>query len=267
MDEVFKALADPSRRSLLDRLNTHGGQTLTELCSGMGMARQSVSKHLALLEGAGLVTTVWRGREKLHYLNAAPISEISERWIQQYHRRRVSALAGLKRALEDPEMSRPEFVYVTYIRTTPEQLWEALTDPAFTALYWGATFDSDWAKGSTYAVTQAGVRIEDPAQMILESDPPRRLSYAWHTVSPELAAAFGWSDDYAAQINGESRSKVTFDIAEEDDGMVRLSVIHDGFDEGSLMLESISGGWPRVLANLKTFLETGEARPLVRSGG
>ena len=84
MDEVFKALADPSRRRLLDSLNERNGQTLRELCAGLEMARQSVSKHLAVLEAANLVTTVWRGREKLHYLNAAPINEIAERWITRY---------------------------------------------------------------------------------------------------------------------------------------------------------------------------------------
>src|SRR3954463_9173042 len=140
IDDVFRALADPSRRLLLDSLNEPTGQTLNELCAVLDMARQSVSKHLAVLEGAGLVTTVWRGREKLHYLNAAPIAEITDRWITRYHRRRVSALAGLKRALEDTSMGRPEFVYVTYIRTTPERLWQALTDPAFTARYWGRTY-------------------------------------------------------------------------------------------------------------------------------
>src|ERR687885_2984617 len=101
MDEVFKALADPSRRQLLDRLNARGGQTLRELSAGLEMARQSVSKHLAILEAANLVTTVRRGREKLHYLNAAPINEIGERWITHYELERVHALADLKRALEE----------------------------------------------------------------------------------------------------------------------------------------------------------------------
>src|ERR1700751_1772598 len=98
IDEVFKALADPSRRLLLDSLNTRNGQNLQELCAGLSMARQSVSKHLAVLEAANLVTTVWRGREKLHYLNAAPINEIAERWINRYEQGRVHALADLKRA-------------------------------------------------------------------------------------------------------------------------------------------------------------------------
>ena len=132
MDDVFKALADPSRRLLLDSLNERNGQTLRELCSRLDMARQSVSKHLAVLEAANLVTTVRRGREKLHYLNAAPINEIAERWITRYERDRVHALADLKRALEDTAMDRPSFVYTTYIKTTPERLWQALTEPAFT---------------------------------------------------------------------------------------------------------------------------------------
>ena len=262
MDEVFKALADPSRRQLLDRLNAAGGQSLRDLCAGLNMARQSVSKHLAVLEAANLVTTVWRGREKLHYLNAAPIAEISDRWINRYHRRRVSALAGLKRSLEDPWMAKPEFVYVTYVRTTPERLWEALTDPAFTRRYWGCSFETDWQEGSSYALEQKGVRISDAEQLVLIADPPRRLSYTWHTFTPELAAAFGWSDEFLAKVAAEGRSTVTFDI-EPDGEMVRLSVVHEGFEEGSVVLESVSGGWPRVLANLKTFLETGDVVPLV----
>ena len=99
-DAVFKALGDRSRRMLLDTLRERNGQTLTELCAGLAMARQSVSKHLAVLEGASLVMTVRRGREKLHYLNPAPINEIAERWISQYDQQRLSALADLKRALE-----------------------------------------------------------------------------------------------------------------------------------------------------------------------
>src|SRR3954469_5228858 len=126
MDEVFKALADPSRRRLLDSLNSRNGQTLRELSSGLAMTRQSVSKHLGILETANLVTTIRRGREKLHYLNAAPINEIGERWITRYEQERVHALADLKRALEDNPMDKPSFVYTTYIQTTPERLWEAL---------------------------------------------------------------------------------------------------------------------------------------------
>src|ERR1700678_3021533 len=132
LDEVFKALADPSRLLLLDSLNARNGQTLRELVSRLDMARQSVSKHLAVLEAANLVTTVRHGREKHHYLNAAPINDIAERWITRYERDRVQALADLKKALEDTPVDRTPFVYTSYIRTTPERLWQALTEPAFT---------------------------------------------------------------------------------------------------------------------------------------
>ena len=100
MDEVFKALADASRRSLLDRLHVRGGQTLSELCEGLAMTRQAVTKHLAILEEANLVTTVRRGREKLHYLNPVPIHQIGERWIKKFERGKLAALSELKRQLE-----------------------------------------------------------------------------------------------------------------------------------------------------------------------
>ena len=124
MDAIFRALADPSRRRLLDRLNERNGQTLRDLGSGLDMARQSVTKHLAILEAAGLVTTVRRGREKLHFLNPAPINDIAERWIARYDRGRVQALADLTHALEAQPMGETAFAYVTYIRTTPEKLWK-----------------------------------------------------------------------------------------------------------------------------------------------
>jgi DNA-binding transcriptional ArsR family regulator len=107
MDAVFKALGDGSRRRLLDGLNNHNGQTLRELCAGLEMTRQAASKHLAVLEAANLITTVRRGREKLHYLNAVPINDIAERWIGQYDQERVRALADLKHALEDKPVNKP----------------------------------------------------------------------------------------------------------------------------------------------------------------
>jgi len=121
-DEVFRALADPSRRRLLDSVNARSGQNLRELWAGLDMARQSVSQHLAVLEAANLVVAVRRGREKLHYLSPAPINDIADRWISRYDQERVRALSDLKRALEDTPMSTPEFVYTTYIHTTPERL-------------------------------------------------------------------------------------------------------------------------------------------------
>lgn len=103
VNDVFRALADPSRRELLDALHKRNGQTLGELCDGMAMTRQAVTKHLALLEDANLVAIVWRGREKLHYLNPVPIHEISERWISKYERARLTALSALKKALESDD--------------------------------------------------------------------------------------------------------------------------------------------------------------------
>jgi DNA-binding transcriptional ArsR family regulator/uncharacterized protein YndB with AHSA1/START domain len=262
MDDVFRALADPSRRRLLDSLNTRNGQTLRELCAELDMARQSVSKHLAILEEANVVTTVRRGREKLHYLNAAPINDIAERWINQYDRHRVHALANLKRALEEgTTMDKPEFVYTSYITTTPEQLWRALTEPEFTMQYWQTTFDTDWNVGSTMTWSRKGVTTADPEQVVLESDPFRRLSYTWHSFTPEWAATVEISDDDYAKIASERRSRVTFEIEPVDDQRCRLTVVHDQFDPGSHVVEMVSGGWPHVISALKTLLETGSTVP------
>jgi uncharacterized protein YndB with AHSA1/START domain len=175
----------------------------------------------------------------------------------------VEALADLKRALEeDTTMEKPSFVYTTYIRTTPERLWQALTDPAFTKRYWGATFRSEWNEGSEMTWDMFGVSISDPEQVVLESDPYRRLSYSWHTFTPELARALEVTDEARDRIAAEARSKVTFDI-EALGELVKLTVVHDGFEPGSLMVTMVSRGWPPILANLKTLLETGETLPSI----
>ena len=157
-------------------------------------------------------------------------------------------------------MEKPTFVYNTYINTTPEQLWKALTEPAFTKRYWNTALESDWKVGSTITWDNHGVRIADPAQVVLESDPFRRLSYSWHTFTPELGAHFGFSDELQATLAGEPRSKVTFDI-EQDGPIVKLTVTHDGFEPGSTMIQMISEGWPHILSDLKTLLETGQTLP------
>ncbi|MGR6912685.1 ArsR/SmtB family transcription factor [[Actinomadura] parvosata] len=261
MDEVFKALADASRRRLLDSLNARNGQTLRELCAGLDMARQSVSKHLAVLEEANLVTTVRRGREKLHYLNAVPINAIAERWINRYDRRRADALADLKTALEDHPMANdPDFVYTTYIRTTPERLWQGLTDPAWTERYWGVKLDSDWAVGSPVTWESQGVTMKDPEQVVLESEPGRRLAYTWHTFTPEFARVAGFSADELDSLMNDPRSAVSFDIEQQGE-QVKLTVTHGGFGPGSAVRKGVSGGWPQILSSLKTLLETGQTLP------
>ncbi|RZU75672.1 uncharacterized protein YndB with AHSA1/START domain [Micromonospora kangleipakensis] len=268
MDEVFRALADASRRRLLDSLNARNGQSLRELCAGLDMTRQSVSKHLAVLAAAGLVTTTRRGREKLHHLNAAPINAVADRWIGRYDRERARALADLQTALESEPMQNPTFVYTTYLRTTPERLWRALTEPEFTRRYWGGvTLVSDWRPGSPLLWQDApDAEAKDLGQRVLAAEPYRRLSYSWHGFQPEHAAHFGWSDEELTARLGERRSKVTFEIEPYGD-TVRLTVTHDDFSPDSEMHRAISGqldgsgGWPELLASLKTLLETGEPLP------
>jgi uncharacterized protein YndB with AHSA1/START domain len=159
-------------------------------------------------------------------------------------------------------MNKPSFVYTTYIRTTPERLWQALTDPACTERYWGITLDSDWKSGSPVTLRQWGLTIASPEQVVLESEPCRRLAYTWHTFTPEWQDAardrIGFSEEFLERIAVEPRSKVLFEISELADELVKLTVIHDGFEPGSEVLETISQGWPHILSNLKTLLETGQ---------
>jgi uncharacterized protein YndB with AHSA1/START domain/DNA-binding transcriptional ArsR family regulator len=254
-DEVFRALADSSRRRLLDMLNARNGQTLRELCAGLDMARQSVSKHLAVLEAANLVTTVWRGREKLHYLNAEPINAIADRWINQYDRRRVQLFADLKTVLEADTMSDNDFVYTTYIRTTPERLWQALTDPKFTDQYWHVHHETDWKVGSEILWHMGDVTMAGPGQVVLEHDPYRRLAYTWHHITPEFAKAVEIDDELYEKISREPLSKVSFDLEPVGD-QVKLTVIHGGFEPGSELRPLISDGWTQLISDLKSFVET-----------
>jgi len=159
------------------------------------------------------------------------------------------------------------FTYTTYIHATPDQLWKALTDPAFTKRYWrhqraGAkSFCSDWKTGSTWALVheEVGLIVSDPEQVILESDPSHRLAYTWHTFTPEWAATVGMDAVTADTWRAGPRSRVTYDIADVGHDVVKMTVVHDGFEPGSPVLEAISNGWPAVLASLKTLLETGSA--------
>jgi uncharacterized protein YndB with AHSA1/START domain len=135
-----------------------------------------------------------------------------------------------------------------------------LTDPAFTQRYWQTELYTDWAKGSPVTWNNHGVLISDPGSVVLESDPYRRLSYTWHTMTPELAEKFGWDQEFAAKLAAEPRSKVTFDIEPVTQGM-KLTVIHDGFEPGSTIVQMVSGGWPDVISSLKTLLEIGDPLP------
>jgi uncharacterized protein YndB with AHSA1/START domain/DNA-binding transcriptional ArsR family regulator len=237
VDEVFKALADPTRRYLLDQLHEQNGQTLAELCARLEMTRQSATQHLALLEAANLVATVRRGREKLHYLNPVPLHEIQQRWIDKFEQPRLRTLSAVKRRAEETMSDRPTFVYVTYIESTPELVWEALTDADLTARYWGHANVSDWAVGSRWEhVRIDGSGVVDVTGTVVESAPPRRLVTTWD--------------------GADDPSQVTFEI-EPYHEIVRLTVTHENLADESDRAE-VGFGWPAVLANLKTLLETGQ---------
>jgi DNA-binding transcriptional ArsR family regulator/uncharacterized protein YndB with AHSA1/START domain len=278
MDEVFKALADRTRRRLLDRLSDQNGQSLRELSEGLGMSRQAVTKHLAVLSEAHLVSVHRQGRQRLHYLNPVPIHDIADRWIGRFSRGHLHALADLRHTLENESESeyamsdnaatgtheladgRPAFVYVTMIRTTPERLWQALTDPAFIRRYHGGFGpESDWEVGSPvrWSMSPEG-DYRDYGQRVLESEPHRKLSYTWHNYQPEMAEMFGWSEEKLAELRKEKISKVSFHIERAGADTVKLTVVHDDFEPGSEMLKGVSQGWPAILSNLKSLLETGE---------
>jgi uncharacterized protein YndB with AHSA1/START domain/DNA-binding transcriptional ArsR family regulator len=242
-DEVFRALADPTRRDLLDTLRERNGQTLGELCGPLEMARQSATQHLGVLESANLITTVRRGREKLHYLNPVPLWTIQERWIHKFERRRLRALSAIKHRAEENRMTdRPTYVYVTYIESSPERVWEALTDADLTAQYWGHSNVSDWQVGSSWEHQRVdGSGIADVVGTVLKAEPPRRLSIT-----------------FGAPSGAEESSVVSFDI-EPYHEIVRLTVTHEGVADEAW--EAVSAGWPAVCANLKSLLETGRVLP------
>ena len=240
MDEVFRALADPTRRSLLDELFEQDGQTLGALEQRLPMTRFGVMKHLKVLEEAGLVVPKRRGREKLHFLNPVPIQLVHDRWVSKYAKAWTAPLSRLKRDLEEDLMEK---VFEIYIKTTPERLWEAITDPELRRKYnFGVGVDSDWTPGSAYRGVHPGAGITISEGENLEVDPPRRLVQSITAL---------WSD----AVRDEGASRVTWDIEPVGDSC-RLTVTHDQLREGAS--DELYGGWPMILSGLKTLLETGE---------
>ncbi len=239
MDKVFKALADPTRRQLLDALFEHDGQSLGSLEARFEMSRFGVMKHLKQLEEAGLVVTRKRGRVKLHFLNPVPIRLVHDRWVSKYAEPWVAGLSSLKHELE----STMEKIYEIYIRTSPERLWEAITDPEIRAKYhFGSEITSDWSEGGHFEMGNATAGIVLGEGTNLEVDPPRRLVQTMTAL---------WGDD----VKAEGESRITWEIEQVQDSC-RLTVTHDQLREGAN--EQLYGGWPMILSGLKTWLETGE---------
>jgi uncharacterized protein YndB with AHSA1/START domain len=239
VDLVFKALADPTRRSLLDELFRQDGQSLGMLEERFEMTRFGVMKHLKLLEEAGLVVTRRRGREKLHFLNPVPIRLVHDRWVSKYAEPWVAGLSDLKQRLE----SQMEKIYEIYIRTTPERLWEAIIDPDIRSKYnFGAGVASDWKVGSRIDVDVAKHGVHLGEGEVLEVDPPRLLVHTMVAL---------WDDE----VKSEGASRVTWEIEEVGDSC-HLTLTHDQLREGAS--EQLFGGWPMILSGLKTWLECGE---------
>jgi uncharacterized protein YndB with AHSA1/START domain len=244
VDTVFRALADPTRRRLLDALFRRDGQTLSALERRIPMTRFGVMKHLRILEEAGLVVTRRRGREKLHFLNPVPIRRVHDRWVSKYAEPWAATLSRLKDTLEEKPVEK---VFEIYIKTTPERLWEAITNPEMRRKYsFGVTVNSDWKPGSSYQGWAGGSETTPNFTIFegenLEVDPPRRLVQSFRAL---------WSDD----VKSEGTSRVTWEIEPVGDSC-RLTVVHDQLREGAN--SELYGGWMMVLSGLKTLLETGQ---------
>jgi uncharacterized protein YndB with AHSA1/START domain/DNA-binding transcriptional ArsR family regulator len=257
MDKVFKALADPTRRGLLDELYREDGQTLSALEGRVAMTRFGVMKHLSVLEDAGLVVTKKRGREKLHYLNTVPIRLAHDRWVSKYAEPWAASLSRLKHDLEVETMqavttvswaegtapvAAGTAVFEVFIKTTPERLWEAITDPVMRGKYsFGVQTHSDWTPGSEYTSSSTG-GFDIASGTNLEVDPPRLLVQSFNAL---------WGEDVKAQ----GTTRVTWEI-EPVGTSCRLTVTHDQLPESANA--QLYGGWPMILSGLKTLLETGE---------
>lgn len=248
--DVFRALADPSRRLLLDSLFEADGQTLGELAAQLpGMTRFGAMKHLRILEAAGLITSRKVGRERLHYLNPVPIRLLHDRWIGKYAEVWAGALADLKVRLESPDMDRPRHVFQVYIRTTPEQLWQAITDPEFTSRYFHRSrVQSNWRSGDAmlYLIDKE-VAVQG---QVVDADPPKRLVTTW-------------SFRRNPRFRDDPPSRVTWEIEPVGDAC-RLTLVHDDFPGETETFKSVGSGWPLVLSSLKSLLETGEGLRLAQ---
>ena len=244
MDSIFKALSDETRRMVLDRLRARDGQTLTELVATTGMTRFGVMKHLKLLEAANLIITHKVGRFKYHYLNAAPLQLLVDRWIEPLTQQPLArAMLDLKATLErNPPMStKPDYMIETFIRTTPEKLWEALTSADLSKHYYiaGAAIHGTMEAGTPYQyLTPEGHPILTGT--IITAEPPTRL---------EMTFQPGWMGPNALP------SRNVYEI-ERVGELTKLTILH--FDIPAEQ-DGVKEGWAKIAASLKSLLETGEA--------
>jgi uncharacterized protein YndB with AHSA1/START domain/DNA-binding transcriptional ArsR family regulator len=251
-DASFRALADPSRRVLLDRLYERDGQALGELQTALPqMSRIAVMKHLRILEAAGLVVSHRSGRRRLHYLNPVPIRRIHDRWLDKFRARAADVLLTLQAFMEEPTMGsdsidRPSHISQIYIRATPAEVWRAITESEFTLqYYYGSTVESEWRAGATYRYAIAG--NDAILGEIVEADPPRRLVQTFDA---------RWDDDVAR----DAPSRLTWEIEEVTPGVCKVTTIHDAFPSRTATFEQVAGGMTFILSGLKSVLETG--RPM-----
>lgn len=249
MDEVFKAIDDPSRRILLDSLFDNDGQTLTELSALLPeMTRYGVMNHLRVLEEAHLVTTKKEGKFKYHFLNPVPIKRISDRWISKYAEPRVGAIAAIAARFErKPNMSKPAHVYQAYIRATVEEVWEAIVDGDKTVQYfYGTRVESDWEPGSSmnYYDAKGGLVSEGK---IISIDPPKRIEFTFQALwDPEMVEEGPAREVWAIKdVNG--MAELTIEL---------FDVVVDG-----KTYEDFVGGFPYIVSGLKSLLETGKGLP------
>jgi uncharacterized protein YndB with AHSA1/START domain len=245
MAPAFRALGDPSRRLLLDRLFERDGQTLGELCAYLpSMTRFGVMRHLGVLEEADLVTTHREGREKRHFLNPVPIRLVHDRWISKFAEPVVGAMAAMKTHLEAETMSSPDHVYAVYIKAAPDRVWRAITDGVETEqYYYGTRVSSDWSKGGriVYEYPDGSVAADGE---VLEIDPGRLVTMSFHARwDPEVDAA--------------GPVRMTWAIEPTEDGSSKLTVTTAGLVAGSKMAEEFSGGIVYIVSGLKTLVETG----------
>ena len=245
---AFRALADPSRRLLLDGLFERDGQTLGELTARLpDMTRFGVMKHLDVLESAGLITTRREGRAKRHFLNPVPIRRIHDRWISKYSAPIVGAMSALKGHLEAPPMAVPpdeiEHVYSIYINASPERVWRAITDGDDTVqYYYGTRVKSDWQVGSRVSYDYPDGTVAADGEVI-EFDPPTRLETTFHA---------RWDPEVEAE--GPIRHVWQLEAA---DGATKLTVTSKGLKRGSKNAESFGSGIIYIVSGLKTFVEGG----------